>query len=48
MVKIVDADLPQHLAKHQMVFNNYNPHGSEWGCFDEGLVAPGELRTRQL
>src|SRR5678816_2399036 len=48
MVKIVDTDLSQHLAKHQMVFNNYNPHGSEWGCFGEGLVAPGELRTRQL
>jgi hypothetical protein len=27
MPEVLDADFPQHFAKHQVIFNDNNPHG---------------------
>jgi hypothetical protein len=36
--KVIRTDLVQDFAKHQMVFDYYNPHGERWEWFDGGKV----------
>ena len=42
MPQIVDADVPQHLAEHQMIFDDYNPHSPR---FEGAIVRVQALCT---